>query len=54
MIQKVYLETTIPSFVTAWPSRDIVMAGKQETSREWWKNRRELFEVYVSPFVKIH
>lgn len=51
MKQKVYLETTIPSFVTSLPSRDIVIAGKQEVSREWWNNRRELFELYVSPFV---
>ena len=51
MPPKVYLETTIPSFATAWPSRDIVIAGKQETTREWWKNQRKLFEVYVSPFV---
>ncbi len=51
MKQKVYLETTIPSFVTSQPSRDIVIAGKQEISREWWRDRRELFEMYISPFV---
>lgn len=51
MKQKVYLETTIPSFVTSLPSRDIVIAGKQEVSREWWRDRRELFDLYVASFV---
>lgn len=51
MLPKVYLETTIPSFVAARRSRDIVVAGKQETTREWWNVRKKEFEVFVSPFV---
>jgi hypothetical protein len=48
---KVYLETTIVSYLTAWPSRDIVMAANQETTREWWTNCRNAFDVYVSQIV---
>lgn len=48
---KVYLETTIASYLTAWPSRDLVMAANQELTREWWANRKDAFELYVSQTV---
>jgi hypothetical protein len=51
MKPRVYLETTIPSYLTAWLSRHIVMAGHQQTTREWWDTRREDFELYASQFV---
>ena len=51
MKPRVYLETTIPSYLTAWLSRDLVMAGHQQTTREWWDARREDFELFVSQFV---
>jgi predicted nucleic acid-binding protein len=47
---KVYIETSIPSYLTAWRSRDLVVAGNQETTREWW-DRRNDFELYISEFV---
>jgi predicted nucleic acid-binding protein len=47
---KVYIETSIPSYLTAWHSRDLVVAGNQETTREWW-DRRNDFELYISEFV---
>jgi hypothetical protein len=50
MNAKVYLETTIISCLTAWPSRDIVRAAEQELTREWWKSR-ETFDLYVSELV---
>ncbi len=48
---RVYIETTIPSFLAARPSRDVVIAGKQETTRLWWELRAPRFELFVSPFV---
>lgn len=50
-MHRVYIETTIPSFLTALPSRDIVIAGKQVATRLWWEKRGPLFELYISPFV---
>jgi hypothetical protein len=47
---RVYLETTIPSYLTARPSRDILRAAEQEVTRTWWE-RREFFELYVSELV---
>src|SRR6266851_444100 len=51
MKPRVYLETTIPSYLTAWLSRDLVMAGHQQTTREWWDSRRHGFELFVSDLV---
>ena len=51
MKQKVYIETTIPSYLAGRPSRDLVIAGNQELTREWWDGRRENFDLYVSQFV---
>ena len=50
MKARVYLETTIPSYLTAWPSRDIVRAAEQEVTREWWTSR-DAFDLYVSELV---
>jgi predicted nucleic acid-binding protein len=46
-----YLETTIVSYLTAWPSRDLVMAARQQVTREWWEKRRSHFDIYISQFV---
>jgi hypothetical protein len=51
MKPRVYIETTIVSYLTAWPSRDLVMAANQETTREWWANRKEAFDLFVSQTV---
>jgi hypothetical protein len=48
---KVYLETTIPSLLTAWPSRDLIIAADQQSTRDWWENRRQDFELFISPEV---
>ena len=51
MKQRVYLETTIVSYLTARPSRDLILAAHQEVTRQWWERRRADFEVYVSQLV---
>ena len=48
---RVYLETTIPSYLTAWPSRDLIQAAHQQLTREWWEKRREQFELFISQVV---
>jgi hypothetical protein len=51
MPQRVYIETTIVSYLTAWPSRDVVVAGHQQVTREWWQKRRESYGLCVSQLV---
>ena len=50
MKPSVYIETTIPSYLTAWPSRDLVRAGEQQLTRDWWERRYE-YDLYVSSLV---
>ena len=47
----VYLETTIPSYLTARPSRDLVTAARQEVTRTWWETRRERYDCHISRVV---
>src|SRR5213080_3622971 len=51
MLQRVYLETTFVSYLTARPSRDLVIAGHQQITHEWWDTRRESYELCVSQLV---
>src|SRR3954453_16530523 len=51
MTASVYLETTIPSYLVAWRSPEMIMAARQEITREWWDNRRTDFDVFVSQLV---
>jgi hypothetical protein len=45
------LETTVPSYLTARPSRDLIRASHQQITREWWESRRPDFEVFISQLV---
>ena len=47
---KVFLETSVISYLTASPSRDIVHAAHQQLTREWW-DKRSRFDLYVSQAV---
>jgi predicted nucleic acid-binding protein len=52
MKPKVYLETSVISYLTARPSRDILIAANQQVTQEWWQDRREPFDLYVSQLVE--
>jgi len=45
-----YVETTIPSYLAARPSRELVRAGEQQVTRDWWA-RRDEYELRVSSLV---
>jgi len=51
MRPKVYLETSVPSYLISRPSRDLIVAAHQEVTREWWLSRRRDFALFVSQFV---
>jgi hypothetical protein len=51
MSEIVYIETSILGYLTARPSRDIVVAANIEITREWWDTRRNDFQLYASQAV---
>ncbi len=50
-MQTVYLETTIPSYLAAKASRDLIVAAHQQITQDWWHTARDRFELYVSEAV---
>jgi hypothetical protein len=51
MAERVYVETTIVSYLTARPSRDVVIAGHQQVTHEWWNTQSAAYELCVSQLV---
>ena len=51
MKPKVYIETSVVSYLTACPSRDLIIAANQQITQEWWQERRAVFDLYVSQMV---
>jgi hypothetical protein len=51
MSETVYIETSILGYLTAQPSRDIIVAANIEITREWWNTRRSDFQLYSSQAV---
>jgi len=47
----VYIETTIPSYLSAWRSSELVMAANQEATRSWWDTPRQKFDLFISQLV---
>lgn len=51
MKPKLYLETTIPSYLVALPSRDLIVAAHQQITHEWWTKQKDQFDIFISQFV---
>ncbi|MXW79720.1 MAG: type II toxin-antitoxin system VapC family toxin [Gemmatimonadetes bacterium] len=52
MKPRVYIETTVISYLTARPARDVVIAGHQQSTRDWWATASERFELVISELVR--
>lgn len=50
-MSSVYIETTIPSYLTAWPAKNLIAAAHQAITRDWWELRRHRFELFTSQLV---
>lgn len=51
MKPSVYLEATIVSYLTARPAKDVVLAAKLKVPQDWWNDRREDYDVFISDTV---
>lgn len=52
MAEIVYIESSIISYLTARPSRDIVTAARQAITIEWWSTRLAQYDPYISALVE--
>ena len=49
--ESIYLETSVISYYTAKPSRDIIVAAHQQITWEWWDRCINGFTVFISQLV---
>ncbi len=47
-METVYIETSVVSLLVATPSRDVLIAGQQQATRDWWQLRRDCFACITS------
>ncbi len=50
MKPKVYIESSIVSYLTAHPAKDLVLAGHQVATRDFW-DKLSQYDVYISELV---
>ena len=48
----VYVETSVISYLRARPSRDLVVAGRQAITLDWWDNQRQNYDLRISVLVE--
>ena len=51
MTPTAYIETSVVSYLTSRPSRDIVVVALQQVTREWWQTARDRFQLAASELV---
>jgi predicted nucleic acid-binding protein len=50
-MEKIYIETSIVSYLTARPSSNLIAAAWQKETLDWWTTRRHCFALYISDIV---
>ena len=48
---RIYIESTIPSYVVARPARDLLQAARQQLTGDWWDLKRGKHELFTSQIV---
>ena len=51
MTKTIYIETSIIGYLTARPSKNLIVAANAELTRDWWDNQRNSCTIYISPLV---
>jgi hypothetical protein len=50
-MKAVYIETSIPSYLTARPSRDVRSTAWQQITSQWWEQEKTKYKLYTSELV---
>lgn len=48
---KIYIETSIVSYLTARPSSNLIASARQKETIDWWETRKDRFDSYISEVV---
>jgi hypothetical protein len=48
---RIYIESTIPSYLVARPARDLLQAARQQLTRDWWDLSRSGHDLFTSQVV---
>ena len=48
---RIYIESTIPSYVVARPARDLLQAARQQLTKDWWDLKSAMHELFTSQVV---
>jgi hypothetical protein len=48
---KIYIKTSIPSYVSAEPSGSVIAAARQILARDWWNGPRLVNDCFISDLV---
>ncbi len=51
MKPKLYMETSVISYLAARPSKNQIIAGQQASTLRWWKEKRNKFHLFISKIV---
>jgi hypothetical protein len=51
MSPRVYIETSVVSYLTARPSRDVMTLARQQYTVAWWALQGQAFDAWISPLV---
>jgi len=52
MKPRLYIETSVISYYTSRPSRDLVAAGHQQITQQWWNRELSLYKPHISEVVR--
>jgi predicted nucleic acid-binding protein len=50
-MEKIYIETSIVSYLTARPSSNLIAAAWQKETLDWWTTQKQHFALYISNVV---
>ena len=50
-MKSIYIETSIPSYLTARPSRDVRAAAWQQITTQWWEQEKTKYQLFTSELV---
>jgi len=50
-MKSVYIETSVPSYLTSKPSRDVQATAWQQTTIQWWEQEKAKYKLFTSELV---